>query len=135
MYHLRIWFSCGNVALHGLQRSRDDFFSYLTDFSYFPLIKIFRKLQDTVRTVKKGPVEKRCRWRQLFFIDFKSFYFLTRIIREIKQKTKNKNVNSLLFYSLININSLLFYSLINVNSYCSAAWSHWFCLVEYFKRL
>ena len=27
--------------------------SYLTDFSSFPLIKIFRKLQDTVRTVKK----------------------------------------------------------------------------------
>ena len=26
---------------------RDNFFSYLTDFSYFPLIKIFRKLQDT----------------------------------------------------------------------------------------
>ena len=29
------------------------FFSYLTDFSYFSLIKIFRKLQDMVRTVQK----------------------------------------------------------------------------------
>jgi hypothetical protein len=32
----------------------DDFFNYLTDFSYFPLTKIFGKLQDMVRTVKKG---------------------------------------------------------------------------------
>ena len=38
------------------------FFSYLTDFRYFPLIKIFRKLQDTVKTVqKKEPFESGCR--------------------------------------------------------------------------
>ena len=31
----------------------DLFFSYLTDFSYFPLKIVFRKLLDTVRTGKK----------------------------------------------------------------------------------
>ena len=33
------------------------FFSYLTDFSYFPLIKKIQKLQDTVTIDQKGPVE------------------------------------------------------------------------------
>ena len=35
--------------------SRDDFFSYLTDFNYFSVIKKFRKLQKTVRTGQKRP--------------------------------------------------------------------------------
>jgi hypothetical protein len=34
------------------------FFSYLTDFSYIPLIKIFWKLQDMFRTVKKRTLWK-----------------------------------------------------------------------------
>jgi hypothetical protein len=34
------------------QTFRDDFFSYLTDFSYFTLKIGFRKLLDTVRTDK-----------------------------------------------------------------------------------
>ena len=41
----------------------DFFFSYLTDFSYFPLAKIFRKVQDT-----HNSSERRCRWLQLFSV-------------------------------------------------------------------
>ena len=41
------------------------FFSYLTDFSYFPLKRNCRKMEDTFRTF-----EMECRWFQLFFIDF-----------------------------------------------------------------
>ena len=41
-----------NAEIVGLLH-RDDCFSYLTDFSYFLLIKIFRKFQGTVRTDKK----------------------------------------------------------------------------------
>jgi hypothetical protein len=32
--------------------------SYLTDFSYFSLPKIFQKLQDMESTFKKGPFKK-----------------------------------------------------------------------------
>ena len=35
---------------------RDDFFSYLTDFSYFSVNFFFRKLQNTVRTGQKRPL-------------------------------------------------------------------------------
>ena len=56
---------------------------YLTDFILFPLTKIFRMLQDTVRIVQKGTFLKGgVRWLQLFFIDFQLFYFLIRTIPE-----------------------------------------------------
>ena len=70
------------------------FFSYLTDFSYFPLEKNCWKLPDTVKTGQwtqseqvNGHSQNRsfkrgCRWLQLFFIDFQLFYFLTIIIPE-----------------------------------------------------
>ena len=74
---------------------RDEFFfSYLTDFSYFPLERNCRKLLNTVRTGQKwtqseqitnGPFERWCRWLQLFFIDFQLFYFLTRIVPKYYQ--------------------------------------------------
>ena len=35
---------------------RDDFFSYLTDVSYFSVNFFFRKLQNTVRTGQKRPL-------------------------------------------------------------------------------
>jgi hypothetical protein len=55
-------------------------FSYLTDFSYFPLERNCQKLLDTVQVKKNGPFERGCRWFKLFFIDFQLFYFLIRII-------------------------------------------------------
>ena len=55
-------------------------FSYLNDFSYFPLKQKFWKLQDTVGKDLKWPFWKGRRWFQLFFIDFQLFYFLTGII-------------------------------------------------------
>ena len=60
------------------------FVSYLTDFSYFLLIKIFRKLHDMVRTDKKNDIESGCRWFQLFFIDFQLFNFLPESSMYIK---------------------------------------------------
>ena len=54
------------------------FFSYLTNFSYFPLKIVFQKLQDTItwsEQVKNGHFERGRRWFQLFFIDFSYFIF------------------------------------------------------------
>ena len=58
-------------------------FNYSTDFSYFPLKTVSRRLLDTVRTGKNDHFERGCKWFQLFFIDFSYFIFLTRIIPEI----------------------------------------------------
>jgi hypothetical protein len=55
------------------------FLSYLTDFSYFPLINIFQELQDTDRTDKKKDLLKV---GVDGFSSFQSFYFPTRIIPE-----------------------------------------------------
>ena len=41
-------------------------FSYLTDFSYFTLKIVFRKLLDTVRTGQNDNFERGCRWFQIF---------------------------------------------------------------------
>ena len=56
------------------------FFTYLTDFNYFPLKKIFESCRTWSEQVKNGPFGRGCRLFQLFFIDFQIFYFLTRII-------------------------------------------------------
>ena len=63
-----------------IEFNRDDFLSYLTDFSHFILERNCRKLLDTVRTGQNGPFERGCRWFQIFFMGFQLFYFLTRII-------------------------------------------------------
>ena len=55
-------------------------FSFLTEFSYFPLKNKFRMLQDMVRTGQKWKFSKGCRRFQLFSIYFQLFYFLARII-------------------------------------------------------
>ena len=66
---LQITWIPGTFDQINIVTGRDDFFfSCLTDFSYFSRIKIFWKLKDKVRTVKKGPFEKGCRWFQLFYL-------------------------------------------------------------------
>ena len=53
----------------------------------FSMKKKFWKLQDTVRTSPKMTFLKgRCRWFQLFFVNFQLFYFLSRIIPEKNRK-------------------------------------------------
>ena len=51
------------------------YFSYLTDFSHFPL-----KIVTQSEQVKNGLFERGCRLFQLFFIDFQLCYFLTRTL-------------------------------------------------------
>ena len=55
-------------------------FSYLTDFSYFPLINTFQKLLDT--TDKKMD---HCKEGVDGFSCFQLFYFLTRIIPKTRK--------------------------------------------------
>ena len=54
-------------------------FSYLTDFSDFPL-KYKLEYCSTWLQVTNGDFESGCRWFNLFFIDFQVFYFIARII-------------------------------------------------------
>ena len=62
-------------------------FFCLTDFSYFHLNIFSQMLQDTVWTGQYGPFESGYWWFQLFFfINFQIFYFLTRIIPDLKFK-------------------------------------------------
>jgi len=56
------------------------FFNYLIDFSYFPLIKIFWKLQAMVITGQKLPFWKGVLMVSAIFIDF----LVIRILPEIK---------------------------------------------------
>jgi hypothetical protein len=52
--------------------------SYLTDFSsekYIPKVAGQGQNRSKMEVLKRG-----CRWFQLLFIDFQSFYFLARII-------------------------------------------------------
>ena len=59
--------------------TRDDFFQFSTDFSYFHLKFVFRKLLDTGQEqVKIDHFERGCTWFQLFFIDFSYFTFKPR---------------------------------------------------------
>jgi hypothetical protein len=63
------------------------FFSYLTNFSYFPLNffpKNYRMYSDQV---KNWPLKRGCRCFQLFFIDFQLFYFRLAPIINCKKKS------------------------------------------------
>ena len=52
------------------------FVSYLTDFSYFPLIFFHsQSCRTQSEQVKNLLFERGCRWFQLFFIYFHLFYF------------------------------------------------------------
>ena len=61
-----------NVSTDIIPNIRDHFFSYLTDFSYFPLKIVFQSCCTRSEQVKN---ERGCRWFHLFFIDFSYFIF------------------------------------------------------------
>ena len=79
------------------------FFSYLTDFRYFPPIKIFRKLQDTVKTVqRKNLLKDGCRWFFLFSLIF-SYFILTRLSLNVNRPHRVSSNRIYLNWALINI--------------------------------
>ena len=73
------------------------FFRYLTDFSYFPLERNYRKLLVTVRTCQNGPFERGCTWFQLLFLDFRLFYFQAMFTPDVGRYILFHSLHTLIF--------------------------------------
>jgi hypothetical protein len=80
---LAFWWNISNIIV-----ILTTFFQWLNVLKNWNFIKLFIKLISALfQWIKKSDkidlFEKRCRWFQLFSIDFQLFYFLTRIIPDM----------------------------------------------------